>query len=374
MTFADYFQRATGHEPYPYQATLAQADLTRRALAAPTGAGKTAAAVLAWLWQRHTRPASTSLRLIWCLPGRTLLEPLYDTIQHWLGNLDLQGTVGLHTVEGGYEDKEWELRPEQPAVLIGTQDQLLSRALNRGYAMSRFRWPIHFGLFHNDAQWVFDEVQLMGPGLATSAQLHGLRSQAHFGPVGTLWMSTTLRTEWLSTIDHPSHDLEIHPFESGDRERLAGRLQAAKPLFKAPLKLDRTSKKTYGKALAAQILDLHQPGQFTLVILNTPERARELFKRLEKAVPDQALFLLHSRLRGGDRGPTLERALDPGLEDKIVIATQVLEGVDISADRLVCELAPEASLIQRFGRCNRSGEQGHAQVHWIDVDGDESIR
>ena len=47
-------------------------------------------------------------------------------------------------------------------VIVGTQDQLLSRALNRGYSMSRFRWPVHFGLLDNDCLWVMDEIQLMG--------------------------------------------------------------------------------------------------------------------------------------------------------------------------------------------------------------------
>ena len=40
--------------------------------------------------------------------------------------------------------------PKRPAILIGTQDMLLSRALNRGYGMSRYRWPMHFGLLNND--------------------------------------------------------------------------------------------------------------------------------------------------------------------------------------------------------------------------------
>jgi hypothetical protein len=31
----------------------------------------------------------------------------------------------------------------------------------RGCGMSRFGWPIDFGLLHTDALWVFDEVQLM---------------------------------------------------------------------------------------------------------------------------------------------------------------------------------------------------------------------
>jgi CRISPR-associated endonuclease/helicase Cas3 len=52
---------------------------------------------------------------------------------------------------------------------------LLSRALMRGYGMSRFGWPIDFGLLHTDALWVFDEVQLMSAGLTTSAQLDAFR-------------------------------------------------------------------------------------------------------------------------------------------------------------------------------------------------------
>ena len=36
-------------------------------------------------------------------------------------------------------------------ILIGTQDMLLSRALMRGYGMSRYQWPVHFALLHNDA-------------------------------------------------------------------------------------------------------------------------------------------------------------------------------------------------------------------------------
>ncbi len=54
--------------------------------------------------------------------------------------------------------------PEKTQIIIGTQDMLISRALNRGYAMSRFKWPMAFGLLQNGCQWIFDEVQLMGAG------------------------------------------------------------------------------------------------------------------------------------------------------------------------------------------------------------------
>ena len=76
---------------------------------------------------------------------------------------------------GGEDAGEWDTHAERNAVLVGTQDMLLFRALNRGYGMSRYRWPMHFGLL-NDCLWIMDEVQLMGPGLWTSAQLVPLHS------------------------------------------------------------------------------------------------------------------------------------------------------------------------------------------------------
>jgi CRISPR-associated endonuclease/helicase Cas3 len=40
--------------------------------------------------------------------------------------------------------------------------------------------------------------------------------------------------------------------------------------------------------------------------------------------------------------------------------------VDISSALLVTDLAPWASLVQRFGRCNRACELESAEIHWID--------
>jgi CRISPR-associated endonuclease/helicase Cas3 len=62
-----------------------------------------------------------------------------------------------------------------------------------------------------------------------------------------------------------------------------------------------------------------------------------------------------------------------GERGAIVVSTQVIEaGVDISATTLFTELAPWASLVQRFGRCNRTGENREAQVLWIDVPNDQA--
>lgn len=76
-TFADFFRAATGHEPYPYQCRLAEADPLPQLLNIPTGAGKTAAVVLAWLWRRRFATPeirqATLRRLVYCLPMRVLV-------------------------------------------------------------------------------------------------------------------------------------------------------------------------------------------------------------------------------------------------------------------------------------------------------------
>ena len=106
--------------------------------------------------------------------------------------------IAVHRLMGGIEAEEWHLQPERPAVLIGTQDMLLSRALNRGYAASWFHWPIDFGLLNNDYLWVFDDPQLMGSRVSSSTQLAGLRQVlGTFGPCPSVWMSATLEPGWL---------------------------------------------------------------------------------------------------------------------------------------------------------------------------------
>ena len=81
---------------------------------------------------------------------RVLVEQTRDEARKWLSNLGVAEKVAVHVLMGGEDADEWDIHPEKPAILIGTQDMLLSRALNRGYATTRYHWPIDFGLLNND--------------------------------------------------------------------------------------------------------------------------------------------------------------------------------------------------------------------------------
>lgn len=381
LGFTAYFRLATGGAtPYPYQRRLAEGATLPAVLDIPTGLGKTLAVVLAWHWRRHqpaTR-ATTPRRLVFCLPMRVLVKQTAQAIETAMVRLAAEGhpRATVQTLMGGQIDSDWQEHPEADTILIGTQDQLLSRALNRGYAMSRHAWPIHFAWLNNDCLWVVDETQLMGPGLETSAQLAGLRQKlTTYGPAGTVWMSATLDKGALQTFDHRPVG-EPFALDAVDlaSEQVQKRVTASKALTSCPVALSKVEAKGYAQALARFIRETHRPGTLTLVVLNRVARAQAVFEALRaQKLPDTQLGLVHSRMRPHDRAAQ-EAVLLASDGDRIVIATQAVEaGVDVSAETLVTELAPWASLVQRFGRCNRYGEQPTARAFWIDVEPDKDL-
>ena len=428
LRFDQFFHAATGNTPYLYQCRLAcgdpptgaNCDLTSadeatkrwlsgrepmgcysRLINVPTGLGKTAAVVLAWLWNRvapslnspraATDSAEWPRRLVYCLPMRTLVDQTRENVEEWLiklteahpEDLDLKWLVAHSplVLMGGEElesdRRVWDIYPERPCILIGTQDMLLSRALNRGYGMSRYRWPMHFGLLNNDCLWVMDETQLMGVGVETSAQLDGFRHDgrmATFGACPTWWMSATLDDARLATVDHQQPDGGWPTEKLSDTEQTTGQphklITAQKKLSSTPLALNSTIKGGYSQELAALIKERHRPGTFTLVVLNRVSRAREVFESLtggkKPLYPLDKAALIHSRFRPVDRERHTRLLLGDG--ERIVIATQAVEaGVDVSARLLITELAPWSSLVQRMGRCNRRADIDDAQVLWVDI-------
>jgi len=396
MKYSDFFVKATEKKPFPYQEILAESDSLPDILRAPTGAGKTAAIVLAWLWRRFFASEkvsrSTQSRLIYCLPMRVLVDQTFKNTQHWLKRLELDKKVGLHMLMGGEDAGEWDLKPEQDAIIIGTQDMLLSRALNRGYGMSRYRWPMQFGLLNNDCFWVFDEVQLMGAGLATTTQLDAFREIfGNIAPCKSIWMSATLAKGWLDTVDFKASGRPVEEAQISKVDRkvdvLARRLKAAKKLILCDALFSD------GEAIARLIKKVHKSGSLTLVMVNTVDRAVKLFEAVKteysKSAAQPELLLIHSRFRPLERKEKvacLEKEIPSA--GRIAVTTQVIEaGVDlkakseaggdakaetddehyVSARTLFTELALWASLMQRFGRCNRFGEYEEAEVFWIDV-------
>lgn len=401
MTFADFFKTATGNKPYGYQCRLAcgdaadsddpvtltsGSDCASRLISIPTGLGKTAAVILAWLWNRVALGnESWPRRLVYCLPMRTLVEQTRDEAGCWLkalaekypDNADLKWLAAHSPVilMGGEENdaarREWDIYPEKPAILVGTQDMLLSRALNRGYGMARARWPMHFGLLNNDCLWVMDETQLMDVGLATSAQLQAFRDEDGTRtprPSRSWWMSATLQPNWMKSPETVSllADMAGNILTTSSSDRQGSLWTGVSKSLVVKNAIDE-------KRLAAFAIEKSAGVETTLVIVNTVKRAVAVYDALVKDKQVKAevdIHLVHSRFRPYDRKIWRNAFLRRDAQSdrpRIIVATQVVEaGVDISANILITDLAPWTSLVQRFGRAARYG--GSAQVFVVDVE------
>ncbi|MEM0448866.1 MAG: DEAD/DEAH box helicase, partial [Methanomassiliicoccales archaeon] len=437
MEFEEFFERAIKHKsktfkPFPYQKRIAETGFPE-VICLPTGAGKTLAILLAWIYRRRFASedirSATPSRLIYCLPMRVLVQQVRDECISVLTSLGLyqcengpSNRIRVNVLMGGEDYGLWESFHDEDAIIIGTQDMLLSRALNRGYGIKRTRWPIDFGILNNDCLWVLDEVQLMGDGLVTSIQLDGLRSKiGTIGSCDTVWMSATVEPDWLVSPDRPLPPSPDKIFTLRDEDiidEVKKRFEAKKTVEAISLQLKSAKKKdneAYITNLSREIDHTYQllrnngnPSPRILVIVNTVERAQSLYAELSKIyglektsetkskkkrkvieenrpkyIPE--LVLLHSRFINKDKDLKLSRVQQLTSQPNhaegfhtscvndgvgwIIVSTQVVEaGVDLSSDALITELAPWTSIVQRLGRLNRNGECIDSLFRWIDVD------
>ena len=134
--YEDFFNKAMGWDrhdpprgPYPYQIRLATDPTFPDLLDIPTGLGKTAAVILAWLWRRRFDDDrfknETPRRLVYCLPMRVLVEQTASNVRTWLENLGIAGTPGGGKVSvhapGGTTEAVWR-EADDEMLITGRAD------------------------------------------------------------------------------------------------------------------------------------------------------------------------------------------------------------------------------------------------------------
>ena len=99
--------------------------------------------------------------------------------------------------------------------------------------------------------------------------------------------------------------------------------------------------------------------QSTLVILNTIDDTKELFKKLQDELGTDELLLLNTHFTPQHRKLKIYLAKRRLRQNKkiIVVSTQLIEaGVDVDFPVLYRDFATVASIVQSAGRCNRNGK------------------
>src|SRR5262245_61505659 len=115
VQFEEFFHAAFNHEPFDYQRRLAMSETLSSLINVPTGAGKTAAILSAWLWRRLDRDRRTGIgrRLVYCLPMRTLVEQTEQVARQALDQLVAQGIIDrdrfeVYVLMGGEVSDTWD--------------------------------------------------------------------------------------------------------------------------------------------------------------------------------------------------------------------------------------------------------------------------
>lgn len=348
--------------PYPYQERVAALILkhTSVVLQAPTGAGKTRAALLPFLHAWQTEDPGFPKKCIYVVPMRVLANQfemeLSDLAESYQRRFRRRPRVTILTGERP-EDRRFE-----GDLIFCTVDQFLSSYLMMPYSQPHRLANINAGATVG-AYIVFDEFHLLDPESTLPSVMHVLKRLGRTAPV--LLMTATFSTVMLKHLARqigaesmllPSEEIQAIDTRGGMPPRERRWRVAPDPLT------------------AEAVLARHRTR--SLVICNTVKRARELYRDIRAGAPAVTqVALLHSQFLREDRNRTetelrlhFGKAVDRSLGNHIVIATQTIEvGVDVSAETLHTELAPASSLIQRAGRCARyPGERGDVVVYPVE--------
>lgn len=345
MTYQLFFQKLTGHAPYPYQEKVQGFLASGKSiiLRAPTGAGKTWSVVAPFLYSR-TVGDPIGDRLLYALPLRALATNLFESTERAAQDTKVRLQIG-----GEAQDPFFEAD-----IVFTTIDQLLSSYLMMPVALSPRLDNINAGALPG-ALIVIDEAHLLDPGVAMGTMiemLHRLRGVSQFvvmtatlsGPAVD-WLAKKLGAEVVSLTTDEVAEL---PSQKGK---------------------ERTWRWNPAQLSAEAVLQTYHGGR-AIVLCNTVSRAQRVFQDLRLAVKSKKIevLLLHARFLRKDR-QRIESMLtgyfgpESSERDVILVTTQVIEaGVDISAEQMHTELAPMNALMQRAGRVARYPHRNRGAV------------
>jgi CRISPR-associated endonuclease/helicase Cas3 len=344
--------------PHPHQAAAADSAAGSAMLIAPTGSGKTEAALL-WLQRQAAHDGHAPARTVYVLPYQASMNAMRERLKKtWPDSL-----IGLqhgHAAQALYlaalaADPEQD---EKAAADLARLNEEISRLYRHPLSVqspyqllkSPYQLKGHETLFSSlhGGRFILDEIHAYEPNrLALIVTLIGFlhrQAAARF-----FIMSATL----------PGHVQRV----------LAAALPGLHTITAAPetfAAFQRHRVHVLDGALSdpdniARIVADARAGKAVLVCCNTVRRAIELYDLIRAELPDHTVILAHSRFKSRDRIDKEQAILAQvglgvatgGLRP-IVVATQVIEvSLNIDMDTIYSEAAPLEALIQRFGRVNR---------------------
>ena len=318
-------------------------------LSAPTGSGKTEAALL---WSDKNQSDTLGNRVFYVLPYTASINAMYDRLQELVSD-DKIGVLHGKAAYFIYQqlvDKDYT---PQAAAASARQELNLTRKICRPYkVLTPFQLlKAFFGIRGFEMQmaemsqglFIFDEIHAYDPH--TTALILTMMEKLRKDYDAKFCIMTATMPKFLKQMIHEALG-ELTPVEMAPEERdnfTRHRVQIREG--------------NIHEAIPAIEERLYQTER-VMVVCNTVKQAQDVFQALQHVTENAKL--LHSRFILKDR----ER-IEKELEDAdLLVGTQAIEiSLDIDFDCLFTEPAPIDALIQRFGRINRKRRKDICDVH-----------
>ena len=357
-------RRLTRDDLYKHQCDADKTDGSAL-LIAPTGSGKTEAALL-WAARQATTGGGLP-RLFYTLPYQASMNAMKLRLEEsFPGKVGLQhgrSLLALYRLllEHDYGPKEaarqakWARNLVQlnyPPVRVFSPYQMLK-------GMYRLKGYEAMLTDYHGAAFIFDEIhayEVNRLALILKTIEYLVRNyNARF-----LVMSATFPTfikEWLRDALSDPVEIAAEPalFDAFKRHQLV--------LLSGELLSDEG---------LARIVNDARAGKSVLVVCNLVDRTQTVYRKLRNRLEKSGVLveLLHGRFNVRDRLDKEKLVREAtGLTSKqrrpiVLVATQVVEvSLDIDLDTIYTDPAPLEALVQRFGRINRQREKGIVPVY-----------
>jgi CRISPR-associated endonuclease/helicase Cas3 len=349
---------------YKHQQESAGQHGTSAMLIAPTGSGKTEAALF---WALGEGNVATP-RLFYTLPYQASMNAMYDRLRS--KKCFGEGQVGL----------------QHGRALQALYQRLSEEESGPASAMQETQWRINLNRLHAYPIKVFSPYQM----LKTLYQIKGFEAaltdytqaafifdEIHAYDANRLALILALikhlRLQYgarffIMSATFPSILRDIMEDVLGIQDPIVAEKSLFKKFQRHFLRLLDGELLTEG---VEQIVRDVQQGKSVLVCCNTVQRAQDMHSILSRLLPPEQVELIHSRLIMRDRlkrekaiKEKCEVGVDLAGRGLAVVATQVVEvSLNIDLDTIYSDPAPLDALVQRFGRVNRALKKGIVPVH-----------